>query len=548
MESHAKMMDTHHAEIVTEIERRRVDLNLALLKVYNYYRVFIGLSLLAVGSQTAFATQLGSVEPVLFFWLAVGYTATNLASALAIHVVPWRQFSGQLASLALVLFDVTALAVLMYCSGGVTSGIPALILVTVAAGAIIMTGRISTLVAALASIALLYEEFYLSLAEPVFTGDFFQAGIYGGLYFASSLAIQWLSTRLRANDIRALTQAVELADLERVNRLIIQRMRTGIILVDQYDQIRMTNQSSRALIGKGQADDLTRLPPRLQLALTEWRNDSSQRTLPFQVDHNTPEIRVNFSAVRSNDPAGEVTIFIEDTGEVQMQAQQLKLAALGRLSASIAHEIRNPLGAISHAAQLLKESSNLDRGDAKLTQIIHNHCIRMNGVIENVLEMSRRNPPAPVRLNLLAHVTDFARSFEEAVPEAEMDIVVDPQDAEIRIDPSQLNQALTNLVQNGIHYSVENGNSHYVRLEGGVDHVTERPYLNVIDRGPGVAEDHVESLFEPFHSTSTGGTGLGLYISRELCEANQARLTYLPHADGGSCFRILFAHPDRIVA
>ncbi len=539
-------MITHRAEILAEIERRRFDLNLALLKVYNYYRVLVGLSLLAVISQTFIETRLGALLPGVFVWVAVGYTTINLASAVVLQLVPRGFFSRQYISFSLVLYDVLALTWLMYASGGVSSGLGALILVAVATGAIIVTGRAAALVAALASILVLYEEFYLSLSAPHLHDDYFQAGVLGILYFAFSLAIQNLSTRLRQNDVRALTQAAELADLERVNRIIVQRMRTGIVLVDRDSNIRMSNQSARTLVGANPEEELRALPKQLIERLDAWRNNVYLRSPPFQMDTTAPEIRTNFLPVRSQDPEGDVTIFIEDTGEIQQQAQQLKLASLGRLSAGIAHEIRNPLGAISHASQLLSESPNLDQGDQRLTDIIYDHCLRMNDVIENVLEMSRRAPATPVKLKLREQLCEFNDAYTNANQNAEIEIDVEPPDTEIRMDPSQFHQVLTNLVQNGLRYSEEHSQCAYVRLQGGVDTISERPYLNIIDRGPGVDEAKVANLFEPFFTTEASGTGLGLYISRELCESNQARLSYSRHDDGGGCFRIIFAHPDRI--
>lgn len=540
-------MNTQRSEIFEEIEHRRLDYSLGLLKVYNYYRALVGLALLTVFFQSLIASRLGTLDPGWFLGVALAYTASNLGLAIAIQFVPQRTFVSQYPALALVVFDILALTWLMYLSGGVASGLGVLLLVSIATGSIIITGRTTIVLPAFATIAVLYEEFYLSLSAPA-VHDYFQAGILGGLYFAISMAIQSLSGRIREDDIQALTQAAELADLERVNRQIIQRMRTGIVLVDRDNNVRMANQSSRALLGLIQDAQLQQLPIPLNRHLDAWREDTRLRIPPFQASQGTAEIRVNFLAVHSDDSNGDVTIFIEDTGEIQQQAQQLKLAALGRLSASIAHEIRNPLGAISHAAQLLNESENLDKGESRLTDIIHDHCQRMNEVIENVLELSRRSPPAPVRLKLKDYLQEFAAEFKETVTDAKIEIEVEPEYTEVRIDKSQLGQAVANLVHNGIRYSCEAGKQAYVRLEGGVDQRTERPYLNVIDHGPGVAEEDLQSLFEPFFTTSTSGTGLGLYISRELCEANQARLTYYPHHDGGSCFRITFAHPDRITA
>jgi two-component system sensor histidine kinase PilS (NtrC family) len=541
-------MLAHRAEIIEEIERRRYALNLGLLKVYNYYRLLVGLGLLTVFLQSLMGSDLGNLAPAAFLRIVLAYCAVNVLSVLVLQLIPRRHFRAQPIATGLVSYDIAVLAALMVVSGGVGSGIGLLVLVSVAAGAILVTGRTALFLASLAAIAILAQELYLSLFTPGFRDDYFQAGVLGALCFGAAIALQYLSQRVRDNDIRALTQAAELADLERVNRQIIQRMRTGIVVVDAANQVRMANQSARALLGVPPEQDLAALPVVLEQHLTAWRENTELRAPPFQVSPDTPEIRANFSAVRSDAPDADVTIFLEDTSDVQQQAQQLKLASLGRLSASIAHEIRNPLGAISHAAQLLRESEGLEPGDRRLTEIIHSHCQRMNGVVENVLETSRRRLPTPVRLVLAEHLEAFAESFRDSVGDAQIEIHVDPPDTEIRMDKSQLDQVLTNLVSNAIRHSRERTGCPFVRLEGGVDPRTERPYLNVVDRGGGVAEADAENLFEPFFTKARSGTGLGLYISRELCEANQARLTYYGGTGDGACFRITFSHPDRIVA
>ncbi|MEM7078156.1 MAG: ATP-binding protein [Pseudomonadota bacterium] len=538
-------MNAQRAEIIAEIERRRVELNLGLVRIYNYYRTLVGMGLLAVFAQTTVLSLVGSARPTWFWWIGIGYTLINVGSILATQIVPHRWMRNYSFAMGFVMFDVLVLVALTYCSSGITSGLAALILVTIATGAVIIPGRRATFTAALATVALLYEEFYLSLTIADASADFFQAGVFGALYFAVSLSIQSISSRVRQNDIRTLTQAAELADLERLNRQIIQRMRTGIVVIDQNNAVRLYNQSARALLGTPEDAELNRLPPTLLERLNTWRENTAYRTPPFQVDPQAPSIRVNFAPVRNRDALGDVTIFLEDTGEVAQQAQQLKLAELGRLSASIAHEVRNPLGAISHAAQLLNESDELTPPDQRLTDIIINHCKRMNGVVESVLELSRRQTPQPERLQLQAYLENFATTFAEAVTDAQIDIEVAPT-TEIRVDPNQLNQALTNLVDNGLRYSADNNAGQRVRLEGGIDGASERPYLNVIDFGTGVDPEMEAQLFQPFETTSHRGTGLGLYISRELCEANQAQISYFRHAQGGSCFRILFAHPERI--
>jgi two-component system, NtrC family, sensor histidine kinase PilS len=538
-------------DLVAEVELRQLELKVSLLKIYNYYRVFVGLALLGAFLQTAVETRIGRLFPAEFLWLAATYTLINLVSALTTHALPRRMFRGQTIPTLFALFDFAVLALLMYFSGGVGSGMGLIMLVSVAAGAVLVTGRASTLLAAVASILVLLEEFVLSFTRPDLFTDYVQGGMLGMLFFAVSLAIRSLSGRLWRSELTALTRAAELGDLERANRSIVARMRTGIMVVDWNDRIRLINQSARSLLGT--ADDAetvpTALPDAIGSRLAAWRVDTSTRSGPFQVSQTTPEIRTNFSAVRPGESEGDVIVFLDDTTDIQQQAQQLKLAALGRLSGTIAHEIRNPLGAISHAAQLLAESRRLDVGDKRLTDIINAHCRRVNGVIENVLELSRRRPPVPLRLNLASWLHEFEQQFRESAPEgAKIAIVVDPPTTEVRVDPTQLSQALTNLVQNGLRYSLAESGRAIVHLEGGLDGRTDRPYLNVIDFGPGVSDDLVTNLFEPFFTTEQAGTGLGLYITREICEANQARITYARHPGGGSCFRISFAHPDRITA
>lgn len=530
-------------DIVGEIERRRDDLNQRLVRVFDLYRVFIGLTLMIVSTQTMFVTPLGSLEESMFWWAAFAYCLFNVSLLLGTELLPDRfSLHKSPMQLLLILLDLGWLVLLMYASGGIASGLGALVLISVSAGAILVESRLTGFIAAVATLAVLGVELYLGANH---TNDMFQAGVYGAMYFAAALLIQRLSDRVRENDILNLTQEAELHDLERLNRLILQRMRTGIVVVDEDDKVRLINQSARVLMGAG-GGHLDVLPQMLAEKLARWRQDTSLRTPPFKPAMEASEIRVNFSAVRVDNPKGDVTLFIEDTAEVAQQAQQLKLAELGRLSASIAHEVRNPLGAISHAAQLLNESEALEAPDQRLADIIVSHCARMNDVVQNVLEMSRRRPPDPQRMSLLDCVRQFHEETREAFIDADIQIDISDQDAQIRIDQAHLRQVLTNLVDNGLRYSADQGHGRVVRLEGGVEAGSQRAYLHVIDFGSGVNPDLIPTLFQPFKTDSVNGTGLGLYIAKELCDANQAQLSYFPHTEGGSCFRILFAHPDRI--
>jgi two-component system sensor histidine kinase PilS (NtrC family) len=240
----------------------------------------------------------------------------------------------------------------------------------------------------------------------------------------------------------------------------------------------------------------------------------------------------------------ELLVFLEDISKLAQQAQQLKLASLGRLTAGIAHEIRNPLGAISHAAQLLQEAEDLSAPDRRLTQIILDHSRRMNLVVENILQLSRRRQAEPQLLDLRYWLYRFAGELRESQPsDAVIHLQTESGSIQTRIDPQQLTQVLTNLVQNGLRYSARKHGKGQVWLSLSRDEATTLPVLEIVDDGDGVPAEEQEHLFEPFFTTENKGTGLGLYISRELCESNRARLDYVPREGSGACFRITFAHP-----
>jgi two-component system sensor histidine kinase PilS (NtrC family) len=256
------------------------------------------------------------------------------------------------------------------------------------------------------------------------------------------------------------------------------------------------------------------------------------------------ELVATFSELQTPSPEADTLIFLEDCTEVQKQAQQLKLASLGRLSASIAHEIRNPLGAISHAAQLLGESKTLGKGEVRLCETIQNHSVRMNDVIENVLQLSRRKSAEPKIIVLVQWLSGFVAEFETNWQEkSEITVVLKPKDIVIKADPLHLSQVLANLCQNGLRYSKKKTGESKLLIRGGKDPQTLLSFLEIIDYGHGVEEELVSNLFEPFYTTETTGTGLGLYVSKELCAANDARLNYRRSDTGGSSFKITFIEP-----
>ncbi|WP_375139199.1 two-component system sensor histidine kinase NtrB [Pseudomonas japonica] len=513
-----------------------------MLRLYHLYRLVIGISLVLLISSDMDNRLLELADGQLFrigSWL---YLVFNLLVALTFGNA---HRSAKVFSLSTA--DVILLAGLFYAGGGTASGIGNLMIASVAMSNLLLRGRLGLLIAALASIGIIYLTFYLSFTRPSAANDYVQAGSLGVLCFAVALIVQGLSHLLRTSETLAEQRASDVTNLEELNALILQRMRTGILVLDAQHRVQLANQGALALFGKpvlsGQLISVH--APDLIERLLQWRVNPALRVKSIKLQADGPPVQVSFIALSRG--AGQQTlVFLEDLSQIAQQAQQLKLAALGRLTAGIAHEVRNPLGAISHAGQLLQESDALNDPDRRLVQIILDQSKRMNLVIENVLQLSRRRPAEPEMLDLSAWLSAFVTEFMATAPSHHrLHAHISEGLIETRMDPHHLTQVVTNLVQNGLRYSGLNHTQAQVWLKLGVERASGLPILDVVDDGPGIAPEKLQHIFEPFFTTETKGTGLGLYISRELCEGNRAHLDYRPGAQSGSCMRITFAHARR---
>jgi two-component system sensor histidine kinase PilS (NtrC family) len=514
-----------------------------ILRIYHLYRVAIGLVLVLLISSDLHNDLMRMSNPAAFHYGAWLYLTLNIVIAVLLQN-PKRE----LPVLALALMDVTLLAALFYFAGGTPSGIGNLLIIAVAIANVLLHGRIGFFIAAVAATGLIYLTFYLSLSDTTASNQYIQAAALGTLCFAAALLVQGLTRRLQVSETLARQRAEEVANLEALNAQILQRMRTGILVLDPQQRVLLANQGALELLGQ-QSLTGERLAPRcpeLIKKLQEWRDNPTLRPGTFKATPGGATLQPSFAALQHG-VTQDTLVFLEDISQIAQKAQQLKLASLGRLTASIAHEIRNPLGAISHAAQLLQESEALDPADLRLTQIIQDHSRRMNLVIENVLQLSRRRQAEPQLLDLKYWAHRFASEFRGALPPHQsVHVETRGRSLQTRMDPNQLIQILTNLVQNGLRYSGQVHDQAQVWLHLFRDETSDLPVLEVLDDGPGVPTEQVQNIFEPFFTTENKGTGLGLYISRELCESNQARLDYRERDEGGSCFRIVFAHPRKL--
>ncbi|MGV8919200.1 MAG: sensor histidine kinase [Pseudomonas sp.] len=513
-----------------------------ILRLYHLYRLAIGVTLVLLISSNLDGDLLDLVNANLFRSGCWVYLIVNIMVGVLLNK---PEHSAQIFSLALA--DVLMLSALFYAGGGPPSGIGNLLIASVAISNVLLRGRIGVLIAAVAASGIIYLTFYLTYDRPSNSNYYMQAGTLGTLSFAAALLVQALGRRMRLSESLAQERAADVDNLEELNALILQRMRTGILVLDAKRRVLLANHGALSLLGQEQlVGEIDGYSPQLVERLRQWQINPMLRPHGLVAPAGGPELQPSFIALNRHDQR-QTLVFLEDLSEISQQAQQLKLAALGRLTAGIAHEIRNPLGAISHAAQLLKESEELSAPDKRLSEIIHDQTLRMDLVIENVLQLSRRRKAEPQLLDLKSWLERFVSEVQGTVT-ATQRVHVDIGNGTLstRMDSEQLTQVMTNLLQNGLRYSGKHHEVAQVWLTLLHDPISDLPIIEVMDDGPGVATEHLSKVFEPFFTTESKGTGLGLYISRELCESNQAHLDYRPRDGGGSCLRITFAHPLKL--
>ena len=450
---------------------------------------------------------------------------------------------------ALVSIDVIVALIAILVMHESRTGIAMMLVISIAGAGLLLSLRSALALASLATLAVLGHTFFDMAIEGV-DRELLEAGLFGLAYFASALLCHALARQMRATEALATQRGVDLANLAQVNELIIRRMRTGVLLVDDANHIHQINESAWLLLGTPAADrrDLGVLAPELSRRLFHWRTTGRTDETAVALAEGVPEVVPRFARLAANDDS-HMLIFLDDTSLVSRRAEEMTLASLGRLSASIAHEIRNPLAAIRYSAQLLAESRDLPEADQRMVEIINNHCGRLNEIIENILQLSRRERSRPETLDLNAWVLAFVDEYRDSndIGGDSLRPVVQNNEVAAVADPQHLQQVVWNLVQNALRYGRLPGEPARVLVVARIDN-SGAPLLEVADRGPGIPQKVAAQIFEPFFTTHEYGTGLGLYLAKQMCEANQATLEYVPVAGGGSCFRIILAPPAQAPA
>ena len=521
-------------------------LNWRVLGLLNLYRVLVPLVLLGLYSLGG-ARGIGVISPQVFIGAAIFYLCFGLGNVI---LVRRRLASVTVQTLLQATVDMAVSILLLHSWGGVASGLGLLFLLPVGSLAYLLTPRSALFLAAIAALAVLGDTIWQQLTGHTDIASYATAGLLGIVLFTIAGAASFVASRMRESEDLVRQKDVDLANLAELSQYIVQHLRESLLVVDAADKIRLINESAAEILGDDHAVPgalVGEVSPRLLYSLTTWRQTERDETSPssFVAADGARVIQPHFAPLGGISP-GPTLIFLEDTSLLAERVQQGKLAALGRLSASIAHEIRNPVGAMSHAGQLLAESPSIGPEERRLTDIIRNNSERVSTIINNVLQLSRREATKPSRLTLGDWIEEFLVEFCETmqVPRAQIGLHESADELEVRFDPTHLHQVVWNLCENAVKYGEARAGIS-IEIKFGRLIPSNRPYLEVADRGPGIEQHAVDRIFEPFFTGRKGGTGLGLFIARELCQLNRAILLYEPRAGAGSVFRIVFSDPQR---
>jgi two-component system sensor histidine kinase PilS (NtrC family) len=409
-----------------------------------------------------------------------------------------------------------------------------LLLVSVAGASLVAQGRLALFYASMASLFVLAMEFAGAQLGDNDSARVMQAGFLSLGFFATAVSAHMLGRRVLASAALARQRGLERDIQRQISERIMERMQDGVLVIDAVGHVLNSNPSARSILGRFDLEGmaLSGIAVELALGYQDWcaGNDHGAMELVSPAGRT---YTARFAESYANN--GAVLIFLEDLGKLRDEAQQLKLASLGRLTASIAHEIRNPLAAISHASELLMEEISTPLQD-RLMHIVRDNTQRLDRIIRDVLVLGRQRivqqeePERRESIALRHYLNEFAQELQaqEALDDGVL-LVRSPPEAALNFMPEQLHQVLWNLVMNALRYSTRGQGA--VRLE--VRLPGDGVELHVIDNGPGIPGELREQIFDPFFTTSVRGTGLGLHIARELCEANSVRLFLGTEGPGG---------------
>ena len=543
------------------------------LQALNATRIAIALVLLG---YLSFGASSGAQANYLYAETCIAYLL--MAIVFGVLTLYWRRrFLLQVVSQISV--DIVIISLLYLAGGGARSGLVIMYLFPLTGAAILTPLVLALFSASLVTLFLIGESIY-----QVFVGEartpLMQAGLYGAAFFAIVAVFNRLAARLIGQEELAVRHGADLKVQLAINQLIIADVGDGILVVGRDGEVFTGNPAAQYMLGLSDGalnfrlGDVAALEPIAQ-AFRTWQAQDQERPGPKGLQRAAfvtvkpyqdagPEgptaawsgrrdlaahLKLRFATVdTAEQQAGRFVIFMQDVTAIENQAQELKLASMGRLTASIAHEVRNPLSAIGHATALLAEDLTAPT-HARLLKIVSDNVGRVNRMVEDILQLSRKVQPNSDPLFLGPFLNELRTEFTETHALAS-DIVAlgNTGNGPVRFDALHLREVLVNLLTNAIRYA--SGMAGSIRMYVVTD-TAGRMELHVQDDGPGITPEIRAHLFEPFYTTSSKGTGLGLYLARELCLNNEAMLDYEYRFDAGAFgqakasgrFVITFAQP-----
>jgi len=513
------------------------------LWLYSIYRLILAAVLIFIGFSQYSPLNINYLDEVLFI-LTIGL---YLFLAIAGNITAYIQWPNHLVQISFnTITDVIIMLKLIYSTGGMISELGLLVAIPLFTLNFLRPGQISLFITALSIIALLGLEVYLQRMQYSQPGDLLQTGFLSLFILTGS----WLGGKwaIRASSTAALAKrrGLDIANLSQLNQTIVDELKSGILVVESSGAIRHINSTAWEFLGKPEhwrKRLLHDFAPEIDKHLQVWLKNVCPEVISCDIKHQgTMELRTHFTQLGTQ-TKGITLINLEDTTEQRKRVQEVKLASLGQLTANIAHEIRNPLGAISHSAQLLSESPALDKVDVRMVQIIQSNSKRMDSIIESVLNLSRKKNPRQETIQLKSWANEFLNDFiaQSSLKKSQISIFISPANCTVEFDPAHLHQIMWNLCRNAIKHAHDNASRLQLDIQGGIPNHSRDIVLNICDNGQGIETEEHQRLFEPFFTTSDSGTGLGLFMSRELAMSNGGCLEYMATEKQGCCFRLTFS-------
>lgn len=458
-----------------------------------------------------------------------------LLSACVLLAFGYTQMQVRWHMVAALLIDIVFTILVLWMLPPAILVMGVLLLFTIASAALLVSTSFGALAATLASGALVWLHIN-SMEARESTGPYLIPLMLA--YYTIALLGGRIGHRIALATWATSAQREEITELSALTDQMLKRLPVGVLVVDAEGDIQSSNEV---------AADLLKLPPnsgRRSLAIASndlnglllaWQRSPAGERSPVTLGAEQKLIEPQFFPLHPG--SEDVLIFLEDTSQATKRAESITLATLGRFSASLAHEIRNPLAAIKYSSQLMRESKNLDVMDRRMLDIIQQQIQRMDGIVDSVLGLARRQRAQPETFDLGRLMRDFVAEYSAGFPldNDTLDLLVQPIAQHAHADPKQIHQILMVLVSNARYYGRMPDKPAKMTLRLQSDAAVNT--LDVLDEGPGIHETAQKNLFRPFFTTSGHGTGLGLYIARELARANNGDLQYLPRARG-SCFRL----------